>query len=117
MNLQTSVELLHLVLGQPEPGAPAPMSGLMSMAPLMIMFIAIMYFLTIRPQQKRDKERQEMLNSLSKGDEVITTGGICGRVVGLKEAHVDLQVGKDVTIKFARGSVAQVVKSGDEAKS
>lgn len=113
MNLARSIEMLNLVMAQAEPGTPpSPMGGLMSMAPLMIAFIFIMYFLTIRPQQKREKERQEMLDSLQKGDEVITTGGICGRVVSLKDAEVVLEVGKDVTIKFVRGSVAQVLKDG-----
>lgn len=84
------------------------------MAPLMIAFIFIMYFLTIRPQQKRDKERQEMLNALSKGDEVITTGGICGKVVSIKEADVVLRVDDNVTIKFLRSSIAQVINTSGE---
>ena len=117
MNFVSRIEALNFLMAQADPGAASPTGGLMSMAPLMIAFIAIMYFLTIRPQQKRDKERQEMLNALSKGDEVITTGGICGRVVSLKEADVVLEVGKDVTIKFVRGSIAQVINPNEENES
>jgi preprotein translocase subunit YajC len=116
MNLVSSIEILNLLLGQAESGADAP-NPLLSMAPLMIAFIFIMYFLTIRPQQKKDKERKEMLDAISKGDEVVTTGGICGKVVSLKETEVVLQVGKDVTIKFLRSSIAHVIDSSEENAS
>jgi len=117
MNLVQSIEMLHVVFGQATPGdgvPPSPMGGLMQMAPLMIAFIFIMYFLTIRPQQKRDRERQAMLSALSKGDEVVTTGGICGRIVSLKDHDVVLRVDDDVTIKFVRSAIAQVVSAGGE---
>ena len=55
------------------------------MLPMFILFIGIMYFLMIRPNQKREKQRREMLASLSKGDQVVTNGGVCGTVVGLSE--------------------------------
>ena len=76
-----------------------------------------MYFLTIRPQQKKDRERKNMLEALSKGDEVVTTGGICGRVVSLKDADVVLEVGKDVTIKFVRASIAYVINPDEKQES
>lgn len=87
------------------------------MAPLMIAFIFIMYFLTIRPQQKRDRERQDMLNALGKGDEVVTTGGICGRVVGINDTDVVLRVDDNVTIKFVRNSIAHVISTDEEVAS
>ncbi|MCA1900730.1 MAG: preprotein translocase subunit YajC, partial [Candidatus Hydrogenedens sp.] len=61
------------------------------MLPMILAFIAIMYFLMIRPQQKREKERREMLNALTKGDKVVTTGGMYGTVVDLSEDKVTLR--------------------------
>jgi preprotein translocase subunit YajC len=101
-----------LLYAQAQPtGAPAPAPGnfLASMLPMLIAFFAIMYFLTIRPQQKRERERREMLSALAKGDRVITTGGICGDVVGLSDTHVVLRVDEHVKIEFVRAAVAQVL--------
>jgi preprotein translocase subunit YajC len=83
-----------------------PLTG---MLPMIVIFFAIMYFLMIRPQQKRDKERRAMLAALAKGDAVITTGGICGTVVGITEDRVVLRVDEKVTMEFVRGAIAQVV--------
>ncbi len=80
-----------------------------SMLPMIIAFFAIMYFLMIRPQQKRERERQKMLSELNKGDNVVTTGGLCGSVVGLSEDRVVLRVDEDVTMEFVRGAIAQVL--------
>lgn len=79
-----------------------------------ILIFGIMYLFMILPQQRRDKERRSMLDALAKGDQVVTTGGVCGSIVGLSEQHVVLRVDEDTTIKFVRGAVAQVVsKDGD----
>ena len=82
---------------------------LTSMAPLILMF-AVFYFLLIRPQQKRAKQHKEMIQSLRKGDEVITSGGLCGRVVDTQEETVTLDLGKtEVTIiRSAVSSMATV---------
>ncbi len=90
-------------------GAPAPSNPIMSMLPMIIAFFAIMYFLMIRPQQKRERQRKEMLSALSKGDNVITSGGVCGNVVGLSEDRVVLRVDENVTIEFIRGAISQVL--------
>lgn len=80
-----------------------------TMLPMIVLFIAVMYFLMIRPNQKREQERQRMLSSLSKGDKVVTTGGVIGTVVGLTEKTVVLRVNDENTkIEFSRASVAQV---------
>lgn len=77
-----------------------------------VLMFAVMYFLMIRPNQKRERERREMLGSLSKGDHVVTNGGICGTIVGLSEKTVVLKVSDDPVTKmeFIRGAVAQVAK-------
>lgn len=71
---------------------------------------AIMYFLIIRPQNKRQKEQQRMIDALKKGDRVSTAGGIRGTIVGLKEDTVLLQVDDNVKLEFSRGSVSNVLE-------
>ncbi len=80
-----------------------------------VLFIAIFYFFLIRPQQKREKERREMLNALSKGDEVVTNGGIFGKIVGLNDRTVVLRVSEDplVKLEFVRGAISKVVTPED----
>lgn len=89
-----------------------------SMVFMLVAFMAIMYFLTIRPNQKREKERKEMLSSLAKGDRVITSGGIMGNVVGLSEKSVVLRVSDEpnVKIEFLRGAVSQVISREGQDK-
>ena len=84
------------------------------MLPMLVMIFAIFYFFMIRPNQKREKERREMLAALSKGDKVVTTGGICGTIVGLSEKSVVVRVSEEPTVKmeFLRGAVTQVASQG-----
>jgi len=123
MDFGNVLALGHLLLLQGGNGGGAgggeqgPQSLFTGMLPLFIIFIAIMYFLMIRPQQKREKERREMLASLSKGDEVVTTGGICGTVVGLSDNNVVLRVDADTKIEFVRQAVAQITSHHDEDDS
>lgn len=80
----------------------------------LIMFGAIFlifYFMIIRPQQKRAKEREKMLSALQKGDKVVTSGGIHGTIAGLDDKTVLLQVSDNVKIKFERSAVATVLTS------
>lgn len=79
------------------------------------MFILIMWFFLFRPQMKREKERRQMLGSLSKGDRVVTTGGICGTIVGLNDKAVVLRVSEQPAVKmeFVRGAVARVLAPGE----
>jgi preprotein translocase subunit YajC len=75
---------------------------------ILVGFFAIFYFLMIMPQRKQQKQRQAMLNSLKKGDKVITTGGLHGEVIELDEEDVRLRVADKVELKFSRGAVAKV---------
>lgn len=86
-------------------------SLLLTFAPIVLMF-AILYFLLIRPQQKRQKERNKMLESLKKGDKVITIGGIHGTIVDLTEDKVTLKVAESTKIVFERHAV-NAVKNND----
>jgi preprotein translocase subunit YajC len=78
--------------------------------------IAIMYFLMIRPNQKREKERRDMLAALKKGDKVVTTGGVCGTVVGISEKSVVLRVSDEPSVKIEvlRGAVTQVTSRDEQ---
>ncbi len=99
------------------PAAPAatppPGGGLTSMLPFIAIMFAVMYFMMIRPNQKREKERRLMLESVAKGDAVVTSGGICGTVVGVSDKTVVLKVSDDpvTKIEFVRGAIAQVTKA------
>jgi preprotein translocase subunit YajC len=73
---------------------------------MMIMMIAVFYFILIRPQQKKQKEQDSWLKSLKKGDEVVTSGGVIGRISGLTDNTVTLEVQEKVRIKVLRSSVS-----------
>lgn len=88
-------------------GGGAEAGGLMSFIPLILMF-AVFYFLLIRPQQKRAKEHQKMLKEIKRGDEVITAGGLYGRVLETAEQHLIVDLG-DTKVKVSRGAVSAVV--------
>ena len=87
---------------------PSGMEGIAQFVPLVLIF-AVFYFLLIRPQQKKMKEQQDMLSKLADGDEVVTTSGIFGKVKGLTEKVVTLEVADKVCMRFLRSQVAQKV--------
>ena len=101
--------------GQAQQGLPA----LLQTAFPFIMLVGIFYFLMIRPNQKQEKKRKDMLASLAKGDKVVTSGGICGTVLGLTEKNVVLRVSDEPPVKmeFVRGAVSKVLSREDETKS
>lgn len=84
-------------------------SGLASFLPLIFMF-AIFYLLLIRPQQKKAKEHKALLETLKKGDQVVTAGGIHGKVNAVEENVVTLEIATGVNIKINKGFIATVVK-------
>ena len=84
-------------------------STLWTIVPLLLLLV-VMYFLMIRPQKKREKETNAMRNSLQVGDEIVTIGGICGRVVKTKDETIILQVFPEKTkMEFMRWAVSKVV--------
>ena len=93
-------------MGAPQGGAQGGQGNpVMAFLPLIIIF-AIFYFLLIRPQQKKQKEHRKFLESLKKGDEVITSGGIMGRISGLTENVATLEIAPKVNIRVARSQIA-----------
>jgi len=94
------------------------MQGIESLIPLILIF-GIMYFLLIRPQQKKLKEHQAMVAALRRGDQVITQGGIMGKVVKVKDdaAEVDVEIASGVTVRVIRSTIATVVNKTEPAKT
>lgn len=86
----------------------------MSMSTLLfpIILIAIMYFLMIRPQMKRQKEHKAMLEKIKRGDEVLTNGGIAGVVTDIGDSFVTLEVADNVRIRVQKGAVGNVLPAG-----
>ncbi|MGH8305979.1 MAG: preprotein translocase subunit YajC [Steroidobacteraceae bacterium] len=83
-------------------------------APLMIMvlFVGVFYFLLIRPQQKKAREHQALVSKLASGDEVVTTGGMLGRVTDVGDTFVTLEVAESVRVKVQRFQIAQLMPKG-----
>jgi preprotein translocase subunit YajC len=96
------------------PAAPAGASaspGLASFLPLVVIFV-LFYFLLIRPQTKKAKDHKAMIAALAKGDEIVTTGGMLGRVTALDDSFVTLAVAQNVEVRVQRHAVAQVMPKG-----
>jgi preprotein translocase subunit YajC len=92
-------------------------SGLVSTLIMFGLIIAIFYFLILRPQQKRQKERQRLLEALKKGDRVVTSGGMYGTISGLDEKSALIQVADGVKIRFERGAITSIVREGEVEKT
>ncbi|HVN99151.1 MAG TPA: preprotein translocase subunit YajC [Steroidobacteraceae bacterium] len=90
------------------PGAGAGVSQIV----ILVVFVAIFYFMLIRPQQKRMKEQQAMLAKLASGDEVVTSGGILGRITEVGETFITLEVADGVRIRVQRGQISQLMPKG-----
>ena len=92
--------------------SPGAAGGGMSFIIMMVVLFALMYFMMIRPQQKRQKEHRAMLGALAKGDEVITTGGVAGRVEELGDAFVTVEIAASVKVKVQKSAISQVLPKG-----
>ena len=86
-------------------------SSLMSMLPLVLMFV-VLYFVMIRPQMKRQKEHRTMIDALAKGDEVATAGGVLGKVTRLGDTYIGVEVANGIEIQVQRSAVVQVLPKG-----
>jgi len=96
---------------QAAPAAAGPESGLLGMLPLVLMFV-VLYFVMIRPQMKRQKEAKAMIAALAKGDEVVTAGGVIGKISKLGDNFIHLEVANGVEIQIQRGAITQVLPKG-----
>ena len=92
-------------------GAAAAPNPIMSFLPLVVLF-GVFYFMLIRPQMKRAKEQRTMVAALNKGDEVLTNGGLLGRIDDISEQFVSLEVASGVVVKMRRDAVSAVLPKG-----
>ena len=105
------VENLYAMAGTPQDGG----NPFLSFLPL-ILIVAIMYFLILRPQSKKQKERQRMIEALQKGDKVVTAGGIHGKIVGFKNDNkvVILKVDDNVKLELDRTSISGAISKPEK---
>lgn len=101
----------YLIGMQPSQGGGG--GGMVSTLIMFGLIIAIFYFMILRPQQKRQKERQSLLESVKKGDKVVTIGGMHGTVVGLEDKVLLVQVADDVKLKFEKSAIASITREGE----
>ena len=95
--------------GGPGGGGGGGASSYMSFLPIVLIFI-VFYFLLIRPQQKRAKDQRTLLSNLKEGDQVLTSGGIYGRITGIRDDKITVEISDKVRVKVNRGHIAGVVK-------
>jgi preprotein translocase subunit YajC len=103
--------LISNAYAQAAGGAAAAPNPLMSFLPLIILF-GVFYFMLIRPQMKRAKEQRNMVAALAKGDEVLTNGGLLGRIDEINEQFVSLEVAPGVIVKLRKDAVSAVLPKG-----
>ncbi len=123
-------QFTSLILIQPEKQAPSPpqggggrsrgpadaCSGMGGMLPMLAVMFAVFYFLMIRPQQKRQRETQAMLGGLKKGDRVVTSGGLIGRISGMTDRLITIEVAEKVRVQVLRSDVRGIDKGDGETK-
>lgn len=90
----------------------APAGGGLSSILILVVFVVIFYFMLIRPQQKRMKETQAMLSKLAAGDEVVTSGGVLGRIVEVSDTFITIEIADNVRIKVQKVAVSQLMPKG-----
>lgn len=103
-------------MGQSGGAGDAAAGGFAPFIPMILIFV-VFYFLLIRPQQKKAKAHQEMINNLKKGDRVITSGGMYGLVTNLDEGTATLEIAEKVRVKVTRGSISALAQESSGASS
>jgi preprotein translocase subunit YajC len=95
-------------------GSGQPAGGFSPLIPMILMFI-IFYFLLIRPQQKKNKEHRQMIENLKKGDRIVTGGGLHGRITGLSDKTLTVEISEKVRVKVNRSSIASLAQPVTQA--
>ena len=93
-------------------GGSGAAGGQIQFVVVMVLFLAVFYFMLIRPQQKKAKEHQALISKLSAGDEVVTTGGILGRVTDVGDTFITLEISEGVRVKVQKFQVASLMPKG-----
>jgi len=105
---------VDLLLAMAPQGGQQQGGGMISTLIMFAAIFAIFYFMIIRPQQKKAKEREAMINALKKGDKIVTTGGIHGTIAGMDDKTVLLDVGNNTKIKIEKSAIGQVLSNKDK---
>jgi preprotein translocase subunit YajC len=103
--------LISNAWAQAAPAAGDTAGGLMGMLPIILMFV-VLWFLMIRPQMKRAKEHKAMVEAMQKGDEVLTNGGIAGRISKMGETYISLEIAENVEISVQKNAITAVLPKG-----
>jgi preprotein translocase subunit YajC len=90
--------------------------GLISFVPILLIFV-IMYFLMIRPQQKKLKEHKAMVEALRRGDQVVTSGGMIGKVVKVADGEVEVELAPNVKVRVVKNTIAQVTSKTEPVEA
>jgi preprotein translocase subunit YajC len=107
------LELLDLLIPVAHAqGAAAKPPGLLEATWPLLVLLPLFYFMMIRPQMKRSKETREMLGKLAKGDEVVSSGGLAGRITGIGENYLTVEIADKVEVKFQKAAVTTVLPKG-----
>jgi len=112
------MNLLPLLLGAPEGASGTPGGGSSQLITMLVTFgliIVVFYFLVIRPQNRKQKDAKRMLESVRKGDRVVTIGGMHGFVESVKDDAVVLKVDDNVKLKFNKSAISQVLERRDDS--
>jgi preprotein translocase subunit YajC len=92
-------------------GAAGLMGNLTSFLPIILMFV-VLYFLMIRPQMKRQKEQKAMMEALGKGDEVVTTGGLLGKITKVADGYITIEIAEGTEVVVQKGAVTTLLPKG-----
>lgn len=90
--------------------------GLVGFVPILLIFV-IMYFLMIRPQQKKLKDHKAMVSALRRGDQVVTSGGMIGKVVKVADAEIEVELAPNVKVRVIKSTIAQVTSKTEPAEA
>jgi len=101
---------LDIIIAMAPQGGDAGGGSLISTLIMFAAIFAIFYFMIIRPQQKRAKEREKLLSNIEKGDKIVTTGGVHATIVGIEEKTVLIEIAPNVKIKVERSAIGNVIK-------
>lgn len=93
-------------------GEPSTQGSLISLLPMLVIFILVFYFLLLRPQQKRAKEQRQLIENLAKGDEIVTAGGIAGKITKIDEHFLVITIADNVNITVQKSAVSNVLPKG-----
>jgi preprotein translocase subunit YajC len=105
------------IFAQAAKKAQSPLGSLGGMLPMLLFMFVIIYFLMIRPEQKKQKERQKLLSALKKGDKVMTSAGIFGIVGNVKDTTVMVKIAENTVVEFSKSAVTTVLNTDGTDKT